>query len=345
MYLHNWGTENKVFVHRFLVPHEAFPNWQRCAIRTTAYIDNLYVRIEDGEEYDDFEIDFNSQFETPTKPILDIVRNDQKMTPEYWRILCDYITSQYVRTPSFYHYVSDWGKKVVPESIDSILETFTKRPKTNSPSSSQAFDGGELLPLELSIIKQPNDTSHSYLGVKTVIGKNLWLYTIKHVLSSDSPVKQAFRSMKWSIITAPESVTWPTCDAPVVIAAIDRERHLFVSDGFGNRDRVIIFPISPSKVLWGAHKRDNRWRFVADRDLAEQIKRVIVNNALMYVYSSCDDSEITAMRGRIIDKAGFQKFQNQYFRWYDIYKKDEAPLLSREKRIKHTMSQGIDTWG
>ena len=132
MYLRNWGTDNKIYVHRLLVPHEAFPEWQQCTIRTTAYIDNLYVRIEDGKEYDDFEIDFNRQFETPAQSVINRVCNDQKMSSEDWKTLCDYITSQYVRTPSFYHYVATWGKKVVPESIDTILEDLTKAPKAQA---------------------------------------------------------------------------------------------------------------------------------------------------------------------------------------------------------------------
>lgn len=340
MYLHNWGTDNKIFVHRLLVPHEAYPNWERCAIRKTAYIENLYVRIEDGEEYDDFEIDFNSQFETPAKPILDMVCNGQKMTPENWRILCDYITAQYVRTPSFYHFVSVWGKGEVPNTLDSILKSFTKEDLEKEKKHDRA-DSGELLPLKLSLSKRPDDKSHTYLEVNTVVGKNLWLFIIHHILTSDSQVKQAFRAMKWSIVTAPPGVSWPTCDAPVVIAKIDSKRNLSVTDGIGNRDRVIIFPVSPSKVLWGMHKREFLWRFEADSDLADQIINVIVSNALMYVYSSYDNSELTAVRERTVDKLEFQRLQGQYTNWYSLYKKDEAPLLTRNRTIKHVVQEGL----
>ena len=331
MYLNNWGTDNKIFVHRFLVPNKAYPDWERCAIRTTAYIENLYVRIENDEEYDDFEIDFNSQFETPAKPILNMVGSDQKMTSESWRILSDYITAQYVRTPSFYHLVSEWGKKIIPKTVDSILEDFVKEP-TELIESSQHVDGVELFPLKINIAKKPNDTANSYLEVKTVIGKNIWLSIINHTLSSDSPVKRIIRSMKWSIVSAPTGIVWPTCDNPVIIAKFDQRNNLYITDGLGNDDSVIIFPVSPSKLLLGAHKRKFEWRFDADRYLAQQIINVIVRNALMYVYSSSVDFEISKIRERMVDEEKFRKFKTQYDNWYDMYKKDEAPLLKRRNK-------------
>ena len=310
-------------MHRMLVPYVAYPNWEHCAIRKTAYIENLYVRIEDGEEYDDFEIDFGRQFETPAKPILDKVCNGQNMTPENWRVLCDYITAQYVRTPSFYYFISRWGVKSVPGIIDTVVENLVKTPPNRSAVDHQE-NGGELLPLKINLSKTPVDTM---LEINTVVGKNLWLYTINYVLASDSNVKQTFHNMKWSIASAPSGIIWPTCDAPVVIAEFDHKRNMLVTNGLWGSDRVIIFSISPSKVLLGMHKRKFAWRFEADRNLAEQIKKAIVNNALMYVYSSFADPEIEIIRSRMVNIEEFQRLQNEYHNWYNMYKDDEAPLL------------------
>lgn len=342
LYLNNWGTNNKIYVHRLLVPHEAVPEWERCAIRTTAYIENLYVRIQDGEEYDDFELDFNGRFETPVKPILSKLCSDQKLTREEWLVLCDYITAQYVRTPSFYHYVASWGKKEVPDIVEKVLNKLVSVP-IKPLKEKTGLGNGQLLPVEVSISNRPDDDLHSYLEVNTVVGKNLWLYIINHILTSDSPVKRAFREMKWHIVTAPPEFRWPTCDAPVVVTRMGQQGRVDVSNGFGNKDAVILFPVSPKKLLLGTHARGNSWHFEADIKLAQQLSEAIVNNALMYVYSSFEDPSVVSIRSRVVDAEEFKRQKKQYADWYAKYKTDEAPFLTKKRAIKR--EQKIDLGG
>ena len=331
-YLRNWGTDNKVFVHRLLVPHEKYPEWEHCAIKNTAYIDNLYVRIEDGAEYDDFEIDFNKQVETPAKPVLDKICAEQKLTPADWRILCDYITAQYVRTPSFYNWAAEWGKKTVPDAIESVLNAIARSAKKPDPRP-HSSEKNNLIPVELNLSKREEDEDHTYLEVRSVVGKNLWLYVISHTLSSDSVLKREFQSMKWSIVTAPDGVVWPTCDAPIVIARIEQSGNLICTDGLGNKDRIVIFPVSPTKVLLATHKRVFTWRFQADEALYRRIKAIIVKNAFMYVYSCFEDPEIPTIRSRFVNEAEFVRLKREYASWYDKYKTDEAPMLTKERNI------------
>ncbi len=332
LYLRKWATNNKIYVHRLLVPHEKYPTWEKRSVRQTAYIENLYVRIEDGAEYDDFEVDFNRQFETPVKPVLDKICLDQKLTPADWRILCDYITAQYVRTPSFYLFVATWGKKEVPKTLESILDEITTTPKVVF-SSHNSIDDRNLLPMEFRVSNLPDDNSIN-IEVATVVGKNLWLSIIYGILSFESPIKKEFRSMKWSIITAPPEMTWPTCDTPVIITKRDPKGMLSLAKGIGYKDRVILFPVSPKKLLLATHKRIFAWEFGADTTLAQQIKAAIVENALMYVYSSSEDASVIAARNRVVDEVEFKSYQTLYSNWFDAYKRDEAPLLTSGKNIK-----------
>ena len=334
MYLRKWGQNKKVFVYRLLVPHSEYPEWQLCSIRNTAYLENIYVRIEDGKEYDDFEIDFNRQFETPVKPILDKVYSDRSLTADDWGVLCEYITAQYVRTLSFYHFVAGWGKKAIPDILQSILHEVANDHMT--PVSQTHLQGnGDLIPLELHYTEQDGNENPSLLEARTVVGKNLWLYIISHALSATSPIKSEFRNMKWSIVTAPNGIIWPTCDAPVVITRIDRNRKLHITNGIAAKDRVIVFPISQTKVLLATHSRALfTWRFEADNSLAREIKASIVNNALMFIYSSIDDSDIPTIRKRDVNKLEFLRVKDEYTQWYEKYKADEAPMLTKNRTIK-----------
>ena len=59
MYLQQWGTDNKIYVYRLLVSDAKVPVWAQQAISRTASMPNLYTRISDGNELDDFEANFN----------------------------------------------------------------------------------------------------------------------------------------------------------------------------------------------------------------------------------------------------------------------------------------------
>lgn len=333
LYLSRWGVDHKIFVHRLLVPHEKYPEWKLCAIRNTAYIDNLYVRIEDGNEYDDFEFDFNKQYETPVKPVLDRICANQKLTPADWVLLCDYIMAQYVRTPSFYHWVAEWGQETIPHIMESTLKEVVEALKSSSLEQS-AGERDTLIPLEVSLTNQDGDEEHSFLNATTVVGKNLWLFVIKHALELDSSLRKTIHSMKWSVVTAPDSVKWPTCDAPVVIAEINQNGELIISNKLGQKRGVIIFPVSQKKVLLAAHKRIFDWNYIATNSFACKIKEAIVNNAFMYVYSSIEDPEVSDIRKRIVDAAVFVRLKKEYASWYDAYKADEAPMLTKERKLK-----------
>ena len=106
MYLRNWciSGKEKLFVYRLLVPN--------------GFLKNLYVRVEDDQELDDFETGFNELFEAPAKLALDKAIAGSRMTPDDWSILSDFILAQFLRTPSFFFGVQEWGVK----NIESILQ-------------------------------------------------------------------------------------------------------------------------------------------------------------------------------------------------------------------------------
>ena len=332
-YLKNWATNKQIFVRRLLVSDERISEWDRRNVRSTAYIKNLYLRIEDGNECDDFELNFNSRFETPVKPILSKICAEQKLTQKDWMILCDYITAQYVRTPSFYFDFADWGRKEIPKIVDGILNSLSEM--IEKPAFKQSFSNNQnLLPLEVSISKKQHDESNSYLEVQTAIGKNYWLFTISNILSDKSPIKATFRSRKWSVVTSPPGIVWPTCDAPVIITEAGQNERLSITSGILGKEKIILFPVSPTKVVIGTQKRVFQWHFIADQFLAKYIKQAIVNNAYMFIYSSIEDSQIIGLRPRIVDKSEFNRLHAELSNWYSMYTQEEAPLLTKNPSVK-----------
>ena len=71
LYLKNWEENGRINIYSLIVPHDRVPFWVSRPSKSVAFQKNLYTRIEQGEELDDFEKVFSKRFEMPAKPCLD----------------------------------------------------------------------------------------------------------------------------------------------------------------------------------------------------------------------------------------------------------------------------------
>ena len=102
------------------------------------------------------------------------------------------------------------------------------------------------------------------------------------------------------------------------------------SGGLAGKSKAIIFPISPEKMLFAMPKRDYKWLSrVPDMELFHMMRSAVVNNAMLYVYSSTEDGAIPCIRPRIVNKQEFNRIKNDFENWFDMYKETEGPLLNR----------------
>lgn len=319
-----------MLVYRLIVSHSNVPYWTHQPLEHTGSLPNIYINVLNEQEYDDLEHDFDKYFESPSKPSFDKLCNGEKLTSYDWRKISDYVVAQYVRTPAFYIWIKELGKRIIPEQIDALAKELNEM-KTIPNNRHRGFDEDSLLPLRVQLTDIKPDKEHTYIEITSSAGKGMWLFAIKHVLQEDSELRKYFRNLKWSIITAPEGEDWPSCDNPVVICEISGntiERAL-ASAGIVGKTRAIIFPVSPKKLLLGMTRRKFPWRMIADDQLFEQIKTVIVNNAFMFVYHNHEDEAIVINRPRVVDEQEYKRVNQEFNTWFDNYKIIEGPLLRR----------------
>ena len=107
-YLKNWETEDGIHEYSLLVSDEKVPLWTCKSRKGIAVVKNLYVRIEDGKEMDDFEHFFDVQFESPAEKPISKVINGERLSKDEWYTLIEYVAAQYVRTPVFHQ----WTHKI-----------------------------------------------------------------------------------------------------------------------------------------------------------------------------------------------------------------------------------------
>ena len=335
MYLKQWrinSNPSKIYVYRLLVPNENYPTWRRSSIENTAKIKNLYVRIEDDSEYDNFEVDFNQTYETPATIPLEKACNGERMSAQEWQIIINYILAQYVRVPAFFFFIQSWGSKnvqgILKKELDSAIRQVEEdKEKTVTHAISNR---SSLIPIQFEIISEDDNHLQPELKATTVVGKNLWLFAIQVALSSTSCVYNLFHRMKWKIITACDGITWPTSDNPVVIIDVTTGKVCFNNDGVDGKNKLLVMPISPRKAIVGSQIKYFYKNTTANRTLSLIIRKAIIENASMYIYCNYQDSTIPAARSRIVDLKEFDRLQNEFSQWYDKYKNDEAIYLKKE---------------
>ena len=335
MYLNNWCTDKgDIYTYRLLVSDERVPEWNRRPVSRTGSETNLYLRVQDGIQTDDFEHDLDRRFESPAKEALEKAISSGKLTPDDWHKLTDFVCSLYVRTPSFYLYSKDMGMKIVPEVLEDVckeLETITADniPELRHSTGTEP----DLMPISLTEMPEKPDDEHTMVEINTVVGKSMWLLFMRHSLEDNSVLRNYFGSLKWSIVTAHKDVRWPTTDTPVaIVQEASNNRYSLVKDGIEGKNVFLLIPISPEKALLASKTRRFDFRFTATEAFSLNIKRLIINNALMYIYFDSEDEQVPAFRRRLVNYEEYKRLEKEFTEWFDNYIKHEGPMLDKSSR-------------
>ena len=334
MYLKQWEIDGGIYVYNLLVSHKNVPLWTKKPIKHAGSIYNLYMRIEEGAEYDDLEQYFNQHYESLAKLAFKKACDSGKMTSDDWEKMINYVCLQYVRTLSFYLRDYSIMKKVLPKVLRETCENLQKHLAKENRLIEQKSDLTKvnnnyesLLPISFRVSPCDDDERNMNLEITTVGGKNYWLMSIMQLLDKDSIFYQTIHRFKWSIATAPSGFIWPTSDNPVVLAEEKEQGVYSLSDGIIGKNRFIVFPISPTKILLASEKRRFSFRFEMDIDCANGIKKLIIDNAFRFVFSKYEDDYVVQYRERTEDESLYKEVEEQLNGWYDLYKETEGPYL------------------
>lgn len=331
MYLSRWCTDGTILVYRLLVSHEKVHLWNRESIKRVGCLPNLYVNVWKEEELDILEHELDYLIESPAKIPFDKICNRERLTSEEWKKVCRYIVVQYVRTPAFYFWVKDRGAELLKKEIDELgkqIEELKEIPKKDNHGTT----GVDFLPIDVRITDIKPDENHTYMEISATAGKGLWLFEIKQTMEPTSILRQYFQKLRWNIIYAPDGESWPTCDNPVIVCEIYNHKIIrsSTSNGVTGNNKGILFPVSPKIVLLATMVRSYRWNNIqADDELADMIRKAIVSNAMMYVYSCDKDTKIPLIRQRTVDENEYLRLKNDFDNWFETYKEVEGPLLNR----------------
>jgi len=330
MYLNGWSNDGKhLWMYRVLAFNENCPIWQLSSIKSTGLHKNLYTRIIENEEYDDFETMFNKRFETPADAPLKAARQGERLSADDWSTIIRYMCAQLVRTPAFY---VEWAGRISKIVENAITEVANDLQHLKEPP--KLFDrdvfAEELIPLSVTLTDYDED--HAGVEIHSNVGKGYWLYAAHRLLKDDSDLIRTLCSFKWSIVDAPDGASWPTCDSPFVMAALCNDGSCKYVSAIGQAS-ILLFPISPKKLILTYPKCKQKPRFTASEKDAALFKRLIVQNALLYVYSNMEDTTIQSIRPRCVDAQEAKRLRGEFDSWYRTYRENEAPHLQKKFRL------------
>lgn len=338
MYQLGWSNDGKnIWEYKTIVHDERYPAWNYQPISSIGVRKNIYVRKSDGVERDDFEHMFNERFETPATDPLRRAREGEVLSDEDMAAIIRFICAQHVRTLGFFFASREVNATYIPEAMRETLEEIRDgKPAKNdastvSDSATKEIAFNELVPITMTLFDY--DEEHTGVKFEMTMGKGFWLSEIQHHLNDQSLLMRALCSLEWSIVDAPEGVSWPTSDRPLVLG-------VFLPNGkttcvYGLMEaHILLFPISSQKLL-ATCLRDNlpSKHFVASAEGAKLFREMIINNAFLYVYSACADNEVQTIRPRVVDDEEATRIEHELEAWYDTYNEQEAPLLGNKVNI------------
>lgn len=252
MYLKNFASAtNEVYEYRILVSHSTVPVWKPVHVAGTGYQRNLYTRIVRGEEADDIEQWLNREFEAPASEPLQRVLENRELSPSDWELLTRFLASQIVRTPAFLIKNLPRWNQMVPKVLDESLRDVKDRLRQAKERGQKIITDGsthhmEYIPVRVERKDLPEEGKVQF-ATRMVVGRGLWFYTMKHLLTSTLTVLQKHN---WAILEAPSRLPWFTSDDPVICLNFRSETDYDFGGGWNRVRSNILFPLSSRHLMF-----------------------------------------------------------------------------------------------
>jgi len=316
-YLRRWaGSDLKLWCYRLLVSHNAVPKWKRHSIRGMAYQEHLYTTLVGTEESDEFEHWIEEEFETPGQEAIEKAASNGRLTPQDWRAIVRYAAAQDVRTPArYYENVQRWNVQL-PQMIQEVLNDSVEKWEAADEDERKVLLASRdpeadamAFPFRVAVTPTPAEGG-GIITAETVPGRQMWISSMRLLLSRTI---RALLKHRWSFVLAPDGVSWLTSDDPVIRLNYKSASEYDFGGGWGSQGSDIIFPLSPTHLLFTqiGHRHPDRIR--READVAEKIQRLVAEHAHRWIYAQLPQNP---RRSRVIDSGRFLEEAQARARWH-----------------------------
>jgi len=302
--------------------------WQEKSIKGVAYHAHLYTRIAAGVQTDEIERWLNTEFESPAEEPLRKATTNARLSVSDWKILVRFLAAQDVRTPARLVDTLTFWKENLQGILDQTLHETVAQLETAKASGQRiAFTktaGSEYIPLRVTRQIEPDQDSGK-LAVETIVGRELWFFTMQRALTSTIDVLHTHR---WTILIPPDDMTWFTTDDPVIRLNYYQRGKYDFQGGWGSPGTEIFLPLDPRHLLYTkVGECSPRRGSVVPRAVGLMIRRFIAEHAHRFIFSESSDPEATRLRPRIVDASLLSRESGQWRRWHEEQTQAEQELI------------------
>lgn len=281
-----------------------------------------------GGETDEIENWFETEFETPASSAFRRVAANEPLSAEDCRLLVQFLAAQDVRTPArLIERLRQW-EKILPQLINESLAGSVQKLKnakrmgkrisvTNPP------EGMNLFPARTFIRPSEND-KEVLLHLELTAGRSLWLWSIKHALTS---TLNALHKHRWSILQSPPGIEWLTSDNPVVRLNFRASEDFDFQGGWNSPGTFIFMPLGPKHLLYTIVGGEPLPDSTASLFFAAQIQRYTIEHAHRYVFGRLADRQVALWRPRAVNSQAFHAEAEQWRKWHDEQSEAELEIL------------------
>jgi hypothetical protein len=303
------------------------PLWNEKSIRGIAYHAHLYTRLAVGGAIDEVEQWFDREYETPAAEVLRKVITESRLEPSDWRVLIRFLAAQDVRTPArLVEFLQRWYKSF-PDFFQNTLQKSVEKLESMKARGeefrTEPFPLADYFPLRVTTEIQPG---HEFGTIKaeTVVGRALWLFNIKHLLTKTADVLLQHR---WTIMTPPKGVEWFTSDDPVIRLNFHDSSKYDFGGGWGSKGTEIFTPIGPNHLLYTqVGSRPPRRGTQYSSEQAKIIRRCIAEHAHRFIFASKSDANVAGLRPRTVNADLLKDEDAQWSKWHEEQTEAERKL-------------------
>lgn len=333
-YLKRWaGSDGKVWTYRILVSHINERLWKSYSSKSIGYQKHLYTRMVAGVESDEIENWFETEFETPASIALHRVMADEVLHKEDWRLLVRFLAAQDVRTPaSLVERLKHWGEtlpKLIDDTLASSVQKLKKAKRTGAPITlTYSSEDLDRFPAR-TVIRPSENEKEAVLQVEATIGRSLWLWCVKHLLTSTLNV---LHKHQWTILRSPPGIEWLTSDHPVVRLNYRTPDDFDFNGGWDSPGTIIFMPLSPTHLLYTQVGSEPLKERTTSLFFAAQIQRFTIERAHRYVFGRSVDRQVALWRPRTVDRGAVHAEAEQWQNWHSEQSQAELEIIRSRAR-------------
>lgn len=284
-----------------------------------AYQRDLYTTFAGSREVDEFERWIAAEFEEPGLEAVQKLVAGTRLTTIDWRSLARFVAAQDVRTPlNFIESMKRWDQEI-PRILEETLRDAVKKLQAAKNQGVRIEVERKLTAFDNSFrirIEPPPDpaSDQALLRVEVLIGRGLWLASIRHLLTNTA---NGLCQHRWSVVKPCGDEEWPLTDHPVLRLNYYRPGEYDFRGGWGNPGSEVIMPVSPRQLLYVqvGNRAPNRFTFSTEQ--TQVVQRFLAERAHRWVFARRPMPWVARVKPRVIDAARALAEEEGWRRWHE----------------------------